>query len=899
MTPERWRKIEEIYQAVVDLDPNERTRRLDSLAQSDESLKAEVQSLLRRSSDADSFLESPVLAGFGDDVPDASFTTWLHEGQRIGRYRVGSPLGEGGMGVVFLAEQEHPRRTVALKIIKPALAKPAMLRRFEHEAHILGRLHHHGIAQIFEAGMAEIAMPRLDDSTDAADKAARTMRLPFFAMEHVNGAPLGAYLQNAGLSIEQKLELAARICDAVQHAHQRGVIHRDLKPANIMIVDDEDSSVHQLPSGEDRERMPATRTESGVIGINAADLIGRPKILDFGVARLTDADVNMTTLRPDVGQLLGTLPYMSPEQAAGDASGLDTRSDIYTLGVTFYEMFSGSLPFSVRGRSIPDAARIIRDEDPTPLSTLNRETRGDIEVIIAKAMDKDPDRRYASAAEFSADLRRHLRDEPILARPATAWRQIYKFGRRNRAIATGAMVALLGIIGGSAFAMWQAIEASAEREAAVKARDEATNQAAIAEAVNKFLNDDLLAAGDPEIGGRDTTVLQVLDDAAAAVEGRFSGQPKVESAIRFTLGRTYYRLSDNKKAETQLRRAYDLRTTALGPKHPDTLESLSALGTAMIRLGRYDEAESQLTQCVESYESTEYTENTQYLSAKLGLGGVFAQQGRLEEAEHLFLEVVRLAEQLVGTVHRTSMTARYMLARVLHHQARSAEAIKLYEDLLEIQRPEMGEEHPHTLRTMNNLALVFKETGRLDEAEPLFVEVLEAERRVLGEDHVGTIITAGNLALVYDERRQYDKAEPLLKEVLAALKKQFGERHPYTLNAMNNLAASYREQGRLDEAEPLWSTALKIQQETLGQDHPSTLISKSGLARIYTAQKRFEEAEEYARQGYEGLSARLGPDHPHTHVSRKILCEVYMKSDRQNEAPPHCQNENPNANNDH
>jgi predicted Ser/Thr protein kinase/tetratricopeptide (TPR) repeat protein len=316
--------------------------------------------------------------------------------ERIGAYRILGVLGRGGMGIVYRAEQERPRRAVALKVVRPERASAEALRRFEHEAHLLGRLHHPGIAQIFEAGSIPTAAgPH-----------------PFFAMELIAGRPLTQYAAERRLGARARLELMIKVCEAVQHAHQQGIIHRDLKPGNILVED-----------------------------------TGQPKVLDFGVARVTSDDTSLATSLTDPGQILGTVPYMSPEQVAADPDAIDTRSDVYALGVITYELLTGRLPYPVRGRPPLEVMRIIREQGPQPLSSTDRSLRGDLETILSKALEKDRERRYASASEFAADLGRHLRDEPILARPPGALYQLGKFARRNKALTAGAAAALLGLAG--------------------------------------------------------------------------------------------------------------------------------------------------------------------------------------------------------------------------------------------------------------------------------------------------------------------------------------------------------------------------------------------------------------------------------------------------------------------
>lgn len=334
----------------------------------------------------------------------------------IGRYRILGLIGEGGMGTVYEAEQEHPRRTVALKIIKLGMASPSLLRRFEQESQALGRLQHPGIAQIFEAGTVDTGFgPQ-----------------PYFAMEFIRGRSLQDYCESNHLNIKQRLEIIVKICDAVQHAHQRGLIHRDLKPGNILVDD-----------------------------------AGQPKVLDFGVARVTDSDARATQ-RTDLGQLVGTLAYMSPEQALADPLDIDTRSDVYSVGVILYELLAGRLPYTL-GKNLHDAIQVIREQEPTPLSAANRAFRGDIETIVAKALEKDRTRRYASAAELAADIQRYLNNEPIVARRPSATYQLLKFARRHRALVAGTAAVFLVLVSGIITSTWLLARATKDRDRALRA----------------------------------------------------------------------------------------------------------------------------------------------------------------------------------------------------------------------------------------------------------------------------------------------------------------------------------------------------------------------------------------------------------------------------------------------
>ncbi|MEL7472137.1 MAG: serine/threonine-protein kinase, partial [Planctomycetota bacterium] len=340
----------------------------------------------------------------------------LEAGTQVGGYTVDRLLGQGGMGAVYLAEQDRPQRKVALKLMRPGLASAEALRRFEHEAELLGRLQHPGVAQIHEAGLHEGA--------------------PFFAMEFVDGLTLTAYANRHALSVSARLKLFTRVCEAVHHAHTKGVIHRDLKPANILVTE----------VGEPPEAPP--------------------KVLDFGVARATDADVQAATMRTDVGQLIGTIPYMSPEQVGGVPGDLDTRSDVYALGVVLYELLVGRLPYDLKDRLILEAARVIREEDPTRLSSLDTRLRGDVETIVGKALEKERDRRYQSALDLGSDIRRYLSDEPIAARPVSTWYQVRKFSKRNTALVAGVGVAFGALGVGLVGTTYGLVEANAQRELA-------------------------------------------------------------------------------------------------------------------------------------------------------------------------------------------------------------------------------------------------------------------------------------------------------------------------------------------------------------------------------------------------------------------------------------------------
>jgi WD40 repeat protein/serine/threonine protein kinase len=430
---DRRRLVEAIFLEAAELPERTRGEFLSVRCAGDTDLQREVESLLG-AHDADTGLldePQPLTMGLMQQISgllradDAS----IPPSGKIGAYKVIRVLGSGGMGVVYLAEQERPKRTVALKVIRRGLATASLLRRFEHEAEILGRLHHPGIAQIYEAGVS-------DDGFGPQ---------PFIAMEYIDGRPLTEHAAANKLGVREKLVLMARVCDAVQHAHQRGVIHRDLKPGNILV------------QSEEGPHPPKTDGTGTTLGLGVTG-IGQPKILDFGVARLADERLGVTTMGTNVGQLIGTLAYMSPEQLGADAADVDTRSDVYALGVVLFQLLAEALPYNLGSRALPEAVRMVRDDAPVRLGTINREFRGDLETIVSKATDKNRDRRYQSAAELAQDIHRSLLGEAIAAKRDSALYVIGKQLRRYKWAAATAAAFVLLLAGFAIYASYQATE---------------------------------------------------------------------------------------------------------------------------------------------------------------------------------------------------------------------------------------------------------------------------------------------------------------------------------------------------------------------------------------------------------------------------------------------------------
>lgn len=918
MTPGRWAEMKELFSAAKEKPPGGREAFLQGICP-DAAVRDDVRKLLE--ADDRGALQSPVGSMLARPVLPAL----------VGRYRIVRLVGEGGMGTVYEAEQDQPRRRVAIKAIRAGLANPALLRRFEHEAQALARLQHPGIAQIYETGTADSGFgPQ-----------------PYFAMEFIDGAPLLRYAGERRLGVRQRLELMALVCDAVQHAHQRGIIHRDLKPGNILV-----------------------------------DEAGQPKIVDFGVARATDADAQATR-DSTFGQLLGTLTYMSPEQVLGDPQELDTRSDVYALGVILYELLAGRLPYETSGQ-LPVVVQRIREEDPAPLSSINRTCRGDIETIVGKALEKDKARRYSSAAELAADIRRYLKDEPIMARPSTATYHLRKFARRHSGLVAGVVVAFVLLIAGiaastreagralraEAEALRQRDSAAAAQQAAHNDRDRAVSaeqtlrierdravkaeqaamvernralaekrhadtESATAAAISDFLRHDLLSQASAislsrsgERPGPDLKVRTALDRAAASIAGRFDKQPLVEAAIRHTIGDAYWGMGIYPEARAQAVRALELRRRALGDEHPDTLETTILLARVYREEGKYTDAEPLLTRAVEVMRRKLGESNPDTLTAMSDLATLYRLQNKLAQAEPIAERVLEQRRRVLGPEHIHTLESTGNLGVLYAEQSKYAQAEPLFTQTVEAFRrlrgeedPEtvvsmlslaalyvvetkyglaepilaksvpaaervLGAEDPHTLSGMSTLARVYSNTGRYAEAETLSVKVLEMRRRVSGAEHPETLTAMNNLAALYSRQAKYDVSAPLLAQVLDTRRRVYGEDNRTTLNARYNLAVADSGLGKLDAAEKLLRENLAAARRLLGDRHPETLTNIAKLASICGQEGKYAEAESLCRPAVEASKSVRGPEHPDTLATLIILAGLYQEQGKFSEADP-------------
>jgi len=715
--------------------------------------------------------------------------------KQLGHYRILRVLGEGGMGTVYEAEQEHPKRTVALKVIRAGLLSPQLLRRFEHESQVLARLQHPGIAQVYEAGTV----------TDEHGQA-----VPFFAMEFIRGTTLTKFVAARNLSTKERLELVARICDAVDHAHQKGVIHRDLKPANILV-----------------------------------DESGQPKILDFGVARAIDGDVQQTTLHTDIGQLIGTVPYMSPEQVSGDPTALDTRSDVYALGVIAYQVLAGRLPLDLSKRLIHDAIRIIREEEPSRLSSVDRTLRGDVETIVAKAMEKEKTRRYPSAEAMASDIRRYLVDEPITARPASAWYQTSKFARRNKVLVGGIFAVLITLVVGIAVAtdlyLRERSASAREREARVAAETQEKH----ASAASSFLLS-LFDGIDPGVAqGADTRLLQrILSDARGRLSTELAGQPEVEAQIHKTLGSSYMQLTLFDDAELELRRARDLWSETFGPDDRRTLDATSALSGLLRRRGELELAEREQRAMLERQEKLFGANDRDTLSTKSSLGDTLMRQGRFKESEALLRETLAQQEKVLPTDDPEVLSTRVALSEALSFQSKDEEAFQLTEQVYLARRAKLGDDHPETIIALGTMASALREVKRYEEAEAADREALERSQRVFGPDNQQTFSLLNNLSITLEAEGESGEAEEMLRECLERRQRVLGPEHAETLNTINNLGEFLRQHGKVAEAEPLILGGLATMRRVLGPNHRETMRARSNAAMLLAGQHRQREAAE-------------------------------------------------------
>lgn len=758
------RRIESLFAHALELDPQERSTWLASLSGADGELRAELESLLVHLERSSRFLARP--------ATDAAFLASRPE--RIASYRVLRELGAGGMGVVYLAEQDQPRREVALKVIRPGFTSRDALRRFEHEAAALARLHHPHIAQVFEAGTADWGFgPQ-----------------PYFAMELVQGRTLSEHVRERASSVHERLTLLAQACDALEHAHGRGVVHRDLKPSNIL--------VESLSDG--------------------AEI----KVLDFGVARVTDVGAQSASRLTDAGQILGTLPYMSPEQARGD-SLVDARSDVYALGAIGYELFAGEPPLDVLGRPLHEAVRIVCDTDPEALSNRGVRIDREIETILAKALDKDPRRRYGSAGEMAADLRRHMHHRPIHARPPSRTYRLAKFTRRHRALVSGLSLTFIALLGGLIATRNQAVVAAGER-------DRADVEARVARAVADFQRD-MLARVDPEVDGREVRLADVLDDAAAALPGALAGLLAAEGGVRAMLGGSYQSLGLVLEAEEQLVHAVRLLTDAHGREHDETLRARGSLASVVADQGRYAESLLETEEVLRAWIARHGRRHPEALVLELNLAKLYALVDRAEDAERLARENLELRREVFGEDHEEFLNGLSTLGQLFLMQGRFAEAEPLLRQAIEQGRTLQGDHHPRTLQRSAEFASVLIQTQRLAEAEVLLRATIDAARTVFGTEHGETQAMEHNLGALLERRGHVAEAEAQFRKVIEIQGRLLDEAHPDAWTAQSSLAGLLFRQRRFQEAESLFARVLAVQERALGPDDPECGATRSWLER--------------------------------------------------------------------
>ena len=875
--------------AIAIADPSERVLLLERECAGQPELRLRLDQLLDAHFGSSPLLDQPDVdqtqgrdqtqGNFGPEItkPDNPGNQWKDEQAGVviaGKYTLVEGIGKGGMGSVWRARQTAPvKRFVAVKLIKAGMDSKQVLARFDAERQALALMDHPNIAKVLDGGLHE--------------------HRPYFVMELVKGVPITEYCDRHRLTPKARLELFVPVCQAIQHAHQKGIIHRDIKPSNVLIALYDDQPV--------------------------------VKVIDFGVAKATGGTLTEHTIDTGFGGVVGTPQYMSPEQATFNNLDVDTRSDVYALGVLLYELLTGSPPFSNRDlekRGLLEMLRVVREEEPprpsTKLSTAdalptlsaNRGTepnklagllRNELDWIVMKALEKDRTRRYETANGFAADVQRYLSGEAVQAHPPSASYRLRKFVRRNRpqviAAALVLTALLAGVVGTSVglvranraaeqerqAKVREAERAEGERQAKVEAdakRQEAERNLAFAKKGNEILGS-VFAAMDPKANYATVAALRnaLRDNLAKAVnelDGSAIGDPLEVAAMQNTLGRSLLGLGEATLAIDVFGKSFATSKERLGADHPDTLSSMGSLAVGYRAAGKMDRALPLLEETLRLMTAKLGVDHPDTLSSMNNLAVGYEAAGKMDRALPLLEETLRLRTAKAGVDHPHTLSSMNNLAEGYRAVGKMDRAMSLLEETLRLRTAKLGVDHPHTLSSMNNLAEGYHAVGKLDRALPLLEESLRLTTAKLGANHPHTLKSMINLAEGYRAVGKMDRALPLLEEALSLSTAKLGADHPDTLMCMNNLALGYQAVGKLDRALPLYEETLRLSTTKLGADHPLTLTAMNNLASGYRAVGKMEKALPLYEKTLELTSAKLGADHPDTLMSMKNLALGYQ-----------------------
>jgi serine/threonine protein kinase len=871
-------------------DPRERVAYLEQACGDDHALRERVERMLNAEQKADQFLEDNPL-----QVDQTALVTIERSealGSMIGPYKLLQQIGEGGCGIVYMAEQEQPiRRRVALKVIKPGMDTRQVIARFEAERQALAMMDHPNIARILDAGMTGSDQPEIGNRKSQFFGAR-----PYFVMELVRGIRITDYCDQNNLATRERLDLFMKVVQAVQHAHQKGIIHRDIKPSNVLIT------LH--------------------------DGVPVPKVIDFGIAKALEQKLTDKTLFTQFEQFIGTPAYTSPEQAEMSGLDIDTRSDIYSLGVLLYELLVGKTPFDAQElmrSGLNEMRRMIREQEPMRPSTKLSQTlvaadvrrlqspasdrpateeeirassrrllriketitllRGDLDWIVMKCLEKDRTRRYETANGLAGDIEHYLSNEPVTARPPSQLYRLGKLVRRNKLAFAAGTAVMLALLAGIVVSTWQATRARRAEQAAKEEKDSA-------EAVLQFFRDKVLAAGRPEGQkgglGKDVTLRQAIDAAEAEIAKSFTNRPLVEAAIRKTIGESYRYLGELASAIKQLERALELRQQALGLEHGASLSAVDALHQACREAGKPDRALPLYEELLKLRRAMVGPEHNDTLTAMNNLGVAYCEAGKHEQAVPLLEKTLELRKARLGPGHADTLGAMHNLALAYMEVGKLDQAVTLLEETLNLSKAKLGADHGDTLNTMQCLFAAYQRAGTSDQGVGLAQEMSELTKAKRGPEHPETLVARYELAQAYMYVGQRDQAQSIFEETLKLSQAKLGPDHPHTVRLMSGLGLAYYNAGKYDRALPLLETVFGIQKTTLGADHDQTLRTMNllSLAVDYASPDNIEKALPLYEETLRLMRTKWGANRSLTLAAMNNLGDAYTVVGRLDEALP-------------